>query len=78
MRENLSNDFCAKKHLDELHKTRYTISRPSGVQPAASTAFCDKAIQERIMSDEIKHPNTEDEYQPGLMTHEDEDGDEVT
>ena len=62
MRENLSNDFCAKKHLDELHKTRYTISRPS----------------ERIMSDEIKNPNTEEEYQPDLMTLEDEDGNEVT
>jgi uncharacterized protein YrzB (UPF0473 family) len=79
LRENLSGDFCAKKHLDEPGKTRYTISRPSGVQPAASTAFCDEAIQERIMSDEIKNPNTEEEeYQPDLMTLEDEDGNEVT
>ena len=31
------------------------------------------------MSDEIKNPNTEDEeYQPVLMTLEDEDGNEVT
>lgn len=31
------------------------------------------------MSDEIKDPNTEDEeYQPDLMTLEDEDGNEVT
>ena len=31
------------------------------------------------MSDEIKSPNTEDEeYQPDLMTLEDEDGNEVT
>ena len=31
------------------------------------------------MSDEIKNPNTEDEeYQPDLMTIEDEDGNEVT
>ena len=31
------------------------------------------------MSDEIKNPNTEDEeYQPELMTLEDEDGNEVT
>ena len=31
------------------------------------------------MSYEIKHPNTEDEeYQPDLMTLEDEDGNEVT
>ena len=31
------------------------------------------------MSDEIKNPNTEDEeYQPDLMTLEDEDGHEVT
>lgn len=31
------------------------------------------------MSDEIKTPNTEDEeYQPDLMTLEDEDGNEVT
>ena len=31
------------------------------------------------MSDEIKNPNTEDEeYQPDLMTLEDEDGTEVT
>ena len=31
------------------------------------------------MSDEIKNPNTEDEeYQPDLMTLEDEDGNEVT
>ena len=31
------------------------------------------------MSDEIKNPNTEDEeYQPDLMTLEDEDGKEVT
>ncbi len=31
------------------------------------------------MSDEIKNPNTEDEeYQPDLMTLQDEDGNEVT
>ena len=30
------------------------------------------------MSDEIKNPNTEEEYQPDLMTIEDEDGNEVT
>ena len=31
------------------------------------------------MTDEIKNPNTEDEeYQPDLMTLEDEDGNEVT
>ena len=31
------------------------------------------------MSDEIKNPNTEDEeYQPDLMTLEDEDGNDVT
>ena len=30
------------------------------------------------MFDEIKNPNTEEEYQPGLMTLEDEDGNEVT
>ena len=31
------------------------------------------------MSDEVKNPNTEDEeYQPDLMTLEDEDGNEVT
>ena len=30
------------------------------------------------MSDEIKNPNTEEEYQPDLMTLEDEDGKEVT
>ena len=31
------------------------------------------------MSDEIKNPNTEDEeYQPDLMTLDDEDGNEVT
>ena len=29
------------------------------------------------MSDEIKNPNTEEEYQPDLMTLEDEDGNEV-
>ena len=28
------------------------------------------------MSDEIKNPNTEEEYQPDLMTLEDEDGNE--
>ena len=30
------------------------------------------------MSDEIKNPNTEEEYQPALLTLEDEDGNEVT
>ena len=30
------------------------------------------------MSDEIKNPNSEEEYQPDLMTLEDEDGNEVT
>ncbi len=30
------------------------------------------------MSDEIKNPNTKEEYQPDLMTLEDEDGNEVT
>ena len=29
------------------------------------------------MSDEIKNPNAEEEYQPDLMTLEDEDGNEV-
>ena len=30
------------------------------------------------MSDEIKNPNTEEEYHPDLITLEDEDGNEVT
>ena len=30
------------------------------------------------MSDEIKNPNTEEGYQPDLMTLDDEDGNEVT
>ena len=30
------------------------------------------------MSDELKTPNAEDEYQPDLMTLQDEDGNEVT
>ena len=30
------------------------------------------------MSDEITNPNTEEEYQPDLMTLQDEDGNEVT
>ncbi len=30
------------------------------------------------MSDEIKNPNAEEEYQPDLMTLQDEDGNEVT
>ena len=30
------------------------------------------------MSEEIKNPNAEEEYQPDLMTLEDEDGNEVT
>ena len=30
------------------------------------------------MSDEIKNPNAEEEYQPDLLTLEDEDGNEVT
>ena len=30
------------------------------------------------MAEEIKNPNTEEEYQPDLMTLEDEDGNEVT
>ena len=28
MRENLLHNFCAKKHLDEQAKKRYTICRP--------------------------------------------------
>ena len=31
-----------------------------------------------LMAEEIKNPNTEEEYQPDLMTLEDEDGNEVT
>lgn len=30
------------------------------------------------MAEEIKNPNAEEEYQPDLMTLEDEDGNEVT
>ena len=30
------------------------------------------------MAEEIKNPNTEEEYQPDLMTLQDEDGNEVT
>ena len=30
------------------------------------------------MAEEIKNPNTEEEYQPDLMTLKDEDGNEVT
>ena len=31
-----------------------------------------------LRAEEIKNPNTEEEYQPDLMTLEDEDGNEVT
>ena len=75
MRENLLHNFCAKKHLDEQAKKRYTICRPDGLvhkSPSYDT------IQETIsMSDEIKNPNTEED-QPDLMTLEDEDGNEIT
>ena len=56
MRENLLHNFCAKKHLDEQAKKRYTICRPSGRH--TNSPFYD-TIQETIsMSDEIKNPNT--------------------
>ncbi len=59
MRENLLHNFCAKKHLDEQAKKRYTICRPSG---SAHKSPSYDTIQETIsMSDEIKNPNTEDE-----------------
>jgi uncharacterized protein YrzB (UPF0473 family) len=75
MRENLPHNFCAKKHLDEQAKKRYTICRPSGRR--TNSPFYD-TIQETIsMSDEIKNPNTEED-QPDLMTLEDEDGNEIT
>jgi uncharacterized protein YrzB (UPF0473 family) len=75
MRENLLHNFCAKKHLDEQAKKRYTICRPSGRR--TNSPFYD-TIQETIsMSDEIKNPNTEED-QPDLMTLEDEDGNEIT
>ena len=75
MRENLLHNFCAKKHLDEQAKKRYTICRPSGRH--TNSPFYD-TIQETIsMSDEIKNPNTEED-QPDLMTLEDEDGNEIT
>ena len=38
----------------------------------------DTVQETRAMSDEIKNPNTEEEYQPDLMTLQDEDGNEVT
>lgn len=76
MRENLLHNFCAKKHLDEQAKKRYTICRLSGRH--TNSPFYD-TIQETIsMSDEIKNPNTEEENQPDLMTLEDEDGNEIT
>ena len=72
MRENLLHNFCAKKHLDEQAKKRYTISGRHTNSPFYDT------IQETIsMSDEIKNPNTEED-QPDLMTLEDEDGNEIT
>ena len=75
MRENLLHNFCAKKHLDEQAKKRYTICRPSGRR--TNSPFYD-TIQETIsVSDEIKNPNTEED-QPDLMTLEDEDGNEIT
>ena len=66
MRENLLHNFCAKKHLDEQAKKRYTICRPSGRH--TNSPFYD-TIQE--------NPNTEED-QPDLMTLEDEDGNEIT
>ena len=76
MRENFRHKFCAKKHLDEQAKKRYTICRPSGLTHKSP---CYDTIQgTTFMSDEIKNPNAEDEYQPDLMTLQDEDGNEVT
>jgi uncharacterized protein YrzB (UPF0473 family) len=75
MRENLLHNFCAKKHLDEQAKKRYTICRPDG--PVHKSPSYDTIQETRSMSDEIKNPNTEED-QPDLMTLEDEDGNEVT
>lgn len=77
MRENLCGKFCAKKHLDEQAKKRYTICRPERSGTARPPPY--DTIQETIsMSEEIKNTNAEEEYQPDLMTLEDEDGNEVT
>ena len=64
-------------HLDELDKKRYTIGRtraPRGPNRQDRLEF-------KPMADEIKNPGAEgaeNEYQPDLMTLEDEDGNEIT
>ncbi len=58
MRENLLHNFCAKKHLDEQAKKRYTICRPSGRR--TNSPFYDTIQETLSMSDEIKNPNTEE------------------
>ena len=42
MRENLLHNFCAKKHLDEQAKKRYTIGVPgTHSSEGAERAGCD-------------------------------------
>ncbi len=78
MRENLSNDFCAKKHLDELRKTRYTICRPSGMQPLHQLLLVIQQYRSVLCLTRSRTRIRRREYQPDLMTLEDEDGNEVT
>ena len=75
MRENLLHNFCAKKHLDEQAKKRYTICRPSGRR--TNSPFYDTLPEAQSMSDEIKHPHTQG-TQPDLLTLEEEDGNDIT
>ena len=64
-------------HLDEMDKKRYTIGR-TRAPGRAPDRF--NRLEFIPMADEIKTPgaDAENEYQPDLMTLEDEDGNEIT
>ena len=68
-----------KKHLDELHKTRYTIKQTKrGCSPQHQLLFVIKQYRSVLCLTRSRTLILEEEYQPDLMTLEDEDGNEVT
>ena len=64
MRENLLHNFCAKKHLDEQAKKRYTISTAGGCGsaelPPLWITFIFFYRRTYLMAEEIKNPNAEE------------------
>ena len=75
MCENCKKPFFMIYHLDEAAKKRYTICRTGTAQ---RSQMCIHRLEFGTMAEEMKTPGAENEYEPDLMTLEDENGNEIT